>query len=253
MRCVCGTLGLARSCQRQHLFSCCACVCMCVCLLGFLVQQKSSQVHPLFNTWKNAGERLMTAGRVRGLPLPFSLLILLCYTAAAVSTSSRVFVYAPNRSPTHLRYHVIVGVLQQVVNDYRRFTGEAVRLAMTEFVEIAGDRVKTLGFSWQVCLRLDRLERLPGFLAVVSGRMLFQGWRPNYGVTFFQVVSGYTVGGIAYVMHRPVAVSLSKRFSPAMTFCQLCAVRYEKCARLLFAVLAGFCVSISHLIHYLHQ
>lgn len=41
---------------------------------------------------------------------------------------------------------------QEVVNDYRRFTGEAVRLAMTEFVELAGDRVKTLGFSWQVRL-----------------------------------------------------------------------------------------------------
>lgn len=36
-----------------------------------------------------------------------------------------------------------------VVNDYRRFTGEAVRLAMTEFLELAGDKVKTLGFSWQ--------------------------------------------------------------------------------------------------------
>eukprot|EP00752_Nemacystus_decipiens_P017705 g15874.t1 len=38
---------------------------------------------------------------------------------------------------------------EEVVNDYRRFTGEAVRLAMTEFVEQAGDRVKTLGFSWK--------------------------------------------------------------------------------------------------------
>lgn len=39
---------------------------------------------------------------------------------------------------------------QDVVNDYRRFTGEAVRLAMTEFVELAGDKVKTIGFSWKV-------------------------------------------------------------------------------------------------------
>lgn len=37
-----------------------------------------------------------------------------------------------------------------MVNDYRRFTGEAVRLAMTEFADLAGDKMKTLGFSWKV-------------------------------------------------------------------------------------------------------
>ncbi|CAM9268078.1 unnamed protein product, partial [Hapterophycus canaliculatus] len=38
---------------------------------------------------------------------------------------------------------------EATINDYRRFTGEAVRLAMTEFMELAGDKVKTLGFSWK--------------------------------------------------------------------------------------------------------
>lgn len=43
----------------------------------------------------------------------------------------------------------VMSICQGVVNDYRRFTGEAVKLAMTEFLELAGDKVKTLGFSWQ--------------------------------------------------------------------------------------------------------
>ena len=56
---------------------------------------------------------------------------------------------APPPPPISL-YFLVMPMYQGVVNDYRRFTGEAVRLAMTEFLELAGDKVKTLGFSWQV-------------------------------------------------------------------------------------------------------
>lgn len=56
-----------------------------------------------------------------------------------------------SKPPPPLPYiSLVTSIPQGVVNDYRRFTGEAVRLAMTEFLELAGDKVKTLGFSWQV-------------------------------------------------------------------------------------------------------
>lgn len=62
------------------------------------------------------------------------------------------FYSAPNPLPPRPRSECFPGesMYQGVVNDYRRLTGEAVRLAMTEFRELAGDKVKTLGFSWQV-------------------------------------------------------------------------------------------------------
>lgn len=67
------------------------------------------------------------------------------------------------------------------MNDYRRFTGEAVRLAMTKFIKLAGNKVKMLGFSWQVLLRENGIGR--------SNR-LFIGWLIDW------LICGLLVNGL---------------------------------------------------------
>ncbi|CAB1114084.1 unnamed protein product [Ectocarpus sp. CCAP 1310/34] len=88
---------------------------------------------------------------------------------------------------------------EDVVNDYRRFTGEAVRLAMTEFVEVAGDKVKTIGFSWKGNPHTPHPGRAPDspLSDIVELRDLLTPSKPVVAMFPVGVGCGATVDGLA--------------------------------------------------------
>ncbi|CAN0030790.1 unnamed protein product [Ectocarpus sp. 12 AP-2014] len=88
---------------------------------------------------------------------------------------------------------------EDVVNDYRRFTGEAVRLAMTEFAELAGDKVKTIGFSWKGNPHTPHPGRAPDspLSDIVELRDLLTPSKPVVAMFPVGVGCGGTVDGLA--------------------------------------------------------
>ncbi|CAM9764273.1 unnamed protein product, partial [Ectocarpus fasciculatus] len=88
---------------------------------------------------------------------------------------------------------------EDVVNDYRRFTGEAVRLAMTEFVDLAGDKVKTIGFSWKDNPHMPHPGRAPDspLSDIVELRDLLTPSKPVVAMFPVGVGCGATVDGLA--------------------------------------------------------
>ncbi|CBJ30884.1 conserved unknown protein [Ectocarpus siliculosus] len=88
---------------------------------------------------------------------------------------------------------------EDVVNDYRRFTGEAVRLAMTEFVELAGDKVKTIGFSWKGNPHKPHPGRAPDspLSDIIELRDLLTPSKPVVAMFPVGVGCGATVDGLA--------------------------------------------------------
>ncbi|CAM9272888.1 unnamed protein product [Scytosiphon promiscuus] len=84
------------------------------------------------------------------------------------------------------------------INDYRRFTGEAVRLAMTEFMDLAGDKVRTLGFSWKENPHTPHPGRAPDtpLSDVVELRDLLTPSKPVVAMFPVGVACGATVDGL---------------------------------------------------------
>ncbi|CAM9525490.1 unnamed protein product [Ascophyllum nodosum] len=87
---------------------------------------------------------------------------------------------------------------ESAINDYRRHTGEAVRLAMTEFAQLAGDRVKTLGFSWKGNPHNPHPGRAPDspLSDVMELRDLLAPSKPFVAMFPVGLACGATVGGL---------------------------------------------------------